>query len=352
MNMINTGNTIVDEVGKMNFAGNIIPEAWYRTIRKNKTGKPNLRGIIFLSDIVYWYRPTEIRDEVTGEVIGYRKKMHGDLLQRSYQDWAEKYGCSKGEATTTIDELAEIGVISKEFRTIQCKGVRVSNVLFIKLNVEKLKELTYENPKDKEEEKIPIAKKADRVAEKQSEPTMKKAETNTKNKSNIISKINHSFIPGRKESVKSDMDQIIKDIHDNDGIPYQYAQSIELMTYAIRYLTDWEQYHVDGYEIKAQQQFYLLAVESLIEMATEAESKIYNNHRMTQIDIINKINQTMRIDKSYNIREIVDWAWEDYKNASFEKEIRYPKKYIKSILVENLDLHEIKLEALINRTYR
>lgn len=352
MNTINTGNIIVDEVGKMNFTGNIIPEAWYRTIRKNKTGKPNLRGIIFLSDIVYWYRPTEIRDEVTGEVIGYRKKMHGDLLQRSYQDWAEKYGCSKGEATTTIDELVEIGVISKEFRTIQYKGVKVSNVLFIKLNVEKLRELTYEYLEDKEEEKTPIAEKTDRVVEKQSAPTIKKTETNTKNNSNIISKINPSFIPKKKERLKSDMEQIIKDIHDNDGIPYEYAQSIESMTCAIRYLTDWEQYHVNGYELKAQQQFYLLAVESLIEMATEVESKIYNNHRMTQTDIINKINQAMRIDKSYNIREIIDWAWEDYKSASSEKEIRYPKKYIKSILAENLDLHEIKLEALINRTYQ
>ena len=73
---------------------------------------------------------------------------------------------------------------------------------------------------------------------------------------------------------------------------------------------------------------------------------------MSRIDIINKINQTMRFDKSYNIREIIDWAWEDYKLASSEKEIRYPKKYIKSILVENMDLHEIKLESLINRTYQ
>lgn len=350
--MISTGNAIVDEVGKMNFSGNIIPEAWYRTIRKNKTGKPNLRGIIFLSDIVYWYRPTEVRDEITGEVIGYRKKMHGDLLQRSYQDWAEKYGCSKGEATTTIDELAEIGVISKEFRTIQCKGVKVSNVLFIRLNVDKLKELTYEYSKDDEVERTPIMEKTDRVVEKESAPASKKTETNTKNNSNNTSKIIPSFVPKKTEGMKSDIEQIIKDIHENDGIPYEYGQSIELMTSAIRYLTDWEQYHENGYQIKAQQQFYLLAVDALIEMTTEVEIKTYNNHRMSQMDIVSKINQTMRFDKAYNIREIIDWAWEDYKLASAEKEIRYPKKYIKSILVENMDLHEIKLESLINRTYQ
>ena len=350
--MISTGNIIVDEVGKMNFSGNIIPEAWYKTILKSKTGKPNLRAIIFLSDIVYWYRPTEVRDEMTGEIIGFRKKMHGDLLQRSYQDWAEKYGCSKGEATTTIDELVEIGVIEKEFRTIQYKGVKVSNVLFIKLNVDKLKELTYGSLRDEVEENTPITKKIDRVVEKESAPTHKKAETNTKNKTNTTSKNTHSFSPQKAERMKTDIEQVVKEIHDNKGIPYKYTESIELMTSAIHYLTEWEQYCEDGYAIKAQQQFYLLAVDALIEMTTEVEIKTYNHHMMSRIDIINKINQTMRFDKSYNIREIIDWAWEDYKLASSEKEIRYPKKYIKSILVENMDLHEIKLESLINRTYQ
>lgn len=280
------------------------------------------------------------------------KKMHGDLLQRSYQDWAEKYGCSKGEATTTIDELAEIGVIDKEFRTIQYKGVKVSNVLFIKLNVDKLKELTYGSSRDGVEENTPIMKKIDRVVEKESAPTSKKAETNTKNKSKTTSKITPSFVPQKIEGMKCNIEQVIKEIQENKGIPYEYTKNIELMTSAIHYLTDWEQYHEDGYVVKAQQQFYLLAVDALIEMTTDVEIKTYNHHTMSQIDIINKINQTMRFDKSYNIREIIDWAWEDYKLASAEKEIRYPKKYIKSILVENMDLHEIKLESLINRTYQ
>ncbi len=43
VNLISAGNKIVDEVGKLNFTGNIIPEAWYKTIIKAKTGKPNLR---------------------------------------------------------------------------------------------------------------------------------------------------------------------------------------------------------------------------------------------------------------------------------------------------------------------
>ena len=57
-----TGNEIVDENAKLNISGNIIPQVWYRTIIR-ESGKPNLTAIIILADIVYWYKPTEIRDE-------------------------------------------------------------------------------------------------------------------------------------------------------------------------------------------------------------------------------------------------------------------------------------------------
>ena len=76
-----TGNEIVDENAKLNISGNIIPQVWYRTIIR-ESGKPNLTAIIILADIVYWYKPTEIRDEGTGQVIGVRKKFKSDLLQR------------------------------------------------------------------------------------------------------------------------------------------------------------------------------------------------------------------------------------------------------------------------------
>ena len=57
-----TGNRIVDEVGRINISGNIIPMVWFQAIRY-PNGKPNVNAIIILADIVYWYRPTEIRDD-------------------------------------------------------------------------------------------------------------------------------------------------------------------------------------------------------------------------------------------------------------------------------------------------
>lgn len=137
-----TGNRIVDASAEISITGNITPQAWYKTIVK-ETGKPHLAAIVILSDIVYWYRPTELRDESTGQIIAIRKKFKADLLQRSYQQIAEQFGLSKKEATNAIIFLEKLGVIKRVFRTINMNGLVVNNVLYIELIVEKLKELTY-----------------------------------------------------------------------------------------------------------------------------------------------------------------------------------------------------------------
>lgn len=87
-------NQIVEQMSKMSISGNIIPQSWYDTIVFDN-GKPNLNAVVLLGDIVYWYRPVEIRDEVTGQLIGMRKKFREDLLQRSYQDISTQFGISK-----------------------------------------------------------------------------------------------------------------------------------------------------------------------------------------------------------------------------------------------------------------
>lgn len=140
-----TGSLTVDRMSRLQISGNVIPVSWYKTIRK-PTGKPNLNAIIILADIVYWYRAVEIRDEMTGQLIGLRKKFHSDMLQRSYQQLADQFGITKRDATNAIVELEKLGVVRRIFRTLEVKGQRVSNVLFVDLNVTVLESLTY--PKD------------------------------------------------------------------------------------------------------------------------------------------------------------------------------------------------------------
>ena len=116
-NIYSTGNAIVDENAKLNISGNIIPQAWYKTIIRD-SGKPNLTAIVILADIVYWYKPVEVRDEVTGQVVESKKKFKADLLQRSYQQISEQFGISKKEASSAIVFLEKLGVVKRVFRTI------------------------------------------------------------------------------------------------------------------------------------------------------------------------------------------------------------------------------------------
>ncbi|MEN2732324.1 hypothetical protein WBU85_05535 [Escherichia coli] len=83
-------------IGQINISGNVTPANWWKYIRL-PSGRPDATAIALLSEIVYWYRPTEVRDEHTGALLGYRKRFQGDKLQRSYQAFAEQFGFGKGK---------------------------------------------------------------------------------------------------------------------------------------------------------------------------------------------------------------------------------------------------------------
>nr|WP_308742139.1 hypothetical protein [uncultured Anaerocolumna sp.] len=353
MGIYDTGNKTVDAVGKLNITGNIIPESWYKTIVKPKTGKPNLRAIIFLADIIYWYRPTEVRNEVTGQVIGYKKKMHGDLLQRSYLDWANKFGCSKREATTTIDELVSLGVVFRDWRTIEYKGMNVNNVQYLGLNVERLIELTYPDEMDSNEEEIGVTKKRDRVVRKKEIAYVQKADTNTKNKQETTADINHSFLQEQEERMTDEelSEMVEEELDRNDGIPYEYSRDINKMTSAIHYITDWNTYYPNGYQDIFFQRTFNLAIEALIEMASETGIKTYNKRRVTYANVIDKINQSIKGQPCKSIHSIIESAVEDYIKAANKNEIKYPRNYIKSCILDNFDTYEVKLGSYFNRTY-
>lgn len=178
--MKGSGNEIVDMVGRISITGNIIPQIWYKTIT-HPSGKPYLEAIVILSDIVYWYRPTEVRDKRTGEVIAYRKRFKADLLQRSYADLAQQFGISKREATNAVVALEKIGVVRRHLRTIDVNGTKMANVLFLELVPKALLALTCG-------EVTPITFKSDTshvqkgdLSRSEVTPLTFKSETNTEN---------------------------------------------------------------------------------------------------------------------------------------------------------------------------
>lgn len=138
-----SGNQEVDALWGVNISGNVIPANWYRTIVR-ESGKAHLLAINILADIVYWFRPVEVRDEATGYLLGLRRKFKGDALQKSYKQYESMFGCSHRMIKEAFDLLVEIGVIRREFRKKTDKfGNVLVNVMYIHLDVEVLKRLTF-----------------------------------------------------------------------------------------------------------------------------------------------------------------------------------------------------------------
>ncbi|NCP62706.1 MAG: Lrp/AsnC family transcriptional regulator [Alphaproteobacteria bacterium] len=138
----------VAEIGKISITGNIVPPLWFKTITF-ESGKPDTNSILILSDILYWYRPTELRNEHTGFVIGYRKKFQEDLLRRSYADFEVQFGLSKKQCQECLRRLENLGVIKRIFRTLHSRAGRLNNVMYIDLVpsvVQRLTTMTHETP--------------------------------------------------------------------------------------------------------------------------------------------------------------------------------------------------------------
>lgn len=178
-----TGNSIVDEVGQMHFSGNVIPEAWYQTITDEK-GKVQMPAILILSEIVYWYRPSEIRNEEDGSTI-FKKRFHDDYLQLSYERISAKFNISKRNAKDYVVFLEKLGVIP--------------NVLYIELIPERLKELTYPDNGSPVSDTsairdISIEKPRD-VSQESVTSVSKTGETNTNNTTQTTTMITSSTSP-------------------------------------------------------------------------------------------------------------------------------------------------------------
>ena len=137
-----TGNKTVDAVGRMNFHGNIVPSAWYQTIVKDSAGCDSI-ALLILADIVYWYRPTEVRDEESGEVVGMRKKFRADMLQRNYKQLTRSLGVTRSQAKAALQRLEDLGLVKRCFRTVDTGGTTLANVMFIDLDADRLREVTF-----------------------------------------------------------------------------------------------------------------------------------------------------------------------------------------------------------------
>lgn len=142
-----TGVETVDRMGQINFSGNVIPVRWFKAILRDN-GKPYLLAICILSELCFWYRPKEVRDERSGFVTGYKKRFRGDLLQKDYKQLGEFFGESKNSVKAAMDKLEELKLIRRVWRNITVKGLNFTNVLYIDINPDRIQEITFGDDPD------------------------------------------------------------------------------------------------------------------------------------------------------------------------------------------------------------
>lgn len=143
---------VVLAVGTIPWEGNVTPLPWYkhlrrepdkRDLRRGKPGKPHTNAITILADLVYWYRPVEIRDTRTNRIVGYRRKFEGEIFQRNYGDWEEMFGLTDDQAKDAIDFLAEKGVVVVTINDVELGDGRTArNRVFLELVPDRLREIT------------------------------------------------------------------------------------------------------------------------------------------------------------------------------------------------------------------
>lgn len=225
--LYSSGNEIVDEVGKLAFIGDIIPHTWYKTILRDN-GKPYLNAIIILADITYWYRPSEVREESSGKLLGFKKKIKEDLLQRSYGQMADRFGMSKREATNAIIFLEKLGVIERVFRTIKTSKTILNNVLYISLNVGKLEDITFPEGTLSLLKETGVTLQSETLSPNRERGLPLKRETNTKNTtktSNID--FNPIFSEESGAERKEILNELLNELLERDKIKEVFKKNIE-----------------------------------------------------------------------------------------------------------------------------
>jgi hypothetical protein len=138
----------VTEIGKIHFEGNIIPHEWYNHI-KLPSGKPDVVGIIILSEIIYWYRPVTGIDEPTGRKASKRAKFSGDKFKSPIGYYQHKFGFTKDQVRQALKRLEQGGFIKREYRdyiSMDTGKPMVTNITHVEPVPERILEITHQEP--------------------------------------------------------------------------------------------------------------------------------------------------------------------------------------------------------------
>jgi hypothetical protein len=140
-NLLDNLHPVVTAISQIEFQGNVIPHSWWHSEKlRFNNGQPNFTAILILADICYWYRATEKRD-ATGQIIELRQKFGADKLQKSYHEWANQFDLNKRQIQDAVAFLIERGLVKRELRSFESRGVMLYNVTFFEPNAAAIQDL-------------------------------------------------------------------------------------------------------------------------------------------------------------------------------------------------------------------
>lgn len=235
-----SGNATVDKMYGMEITGNVIPQNWFQTI-VNAKGKPMTNAILILGEIVYWYRPSEERDELDPRKSYIRKRFSGDVLQMSYRQLEKKFSLTRNQVKTAVLSLEELGLIRREFRNLIVRGTRVNNVMYIHLDPDRLFELTFPE-KASVKKPTEVCTSADISMERKDTQALQKTDTeehknrrtNTKiNTKNTIEIADKDYLSIYQEAERSFKEQI-----EYDTLKFDHPSEMDMINEMVEIATD------------------------------------------------------------------------------------------------------------------
>ncbi|MEW4234438.1 conserved phage C-terminal domain-containing protein [Bacillus thuringiensis] len=203
-------NINVMKIARINLQGNTLDQGWFKHLTL-ENGKPYMVAITILSEIFYWYKPTEIKDERTNE-IQYKQKFKADKLQKSYQQLAESFGFTKRQVKEACKYLEKKSLITMEFRTIVRSGKKCNNVMYVEPNTKNIEKISiiYQDPVTSESDTLLHSNVTPSDVQTGEALTLER-KTNTKITTEITTKITTL-----KDNMSSDQKERSK-----DSIPYE-----------------------------------------------------------------------------------------------------------------------------------
>ncbi len=299
--------------------------------------------------------------------MGYSKRFSSDLLQRSYDQLAELFGCSKGQATDAIVYLEKMGVVQRVFRTQNINGVICSNILYLQLDVTQLKALTYPEETSQGEvspnSSTPPSEIPEGCPEISGEVSPKFHQTNTEITPKTTPEITPSIYQRQTATTKADCimddgvseeelrEEVEYDLCFTQAIPYAYVSHKRKMEVAIKTVSDWyEIREIEGY-FKTDFETYAfdLLVDCLSEMLCDTTLQTYKGSSVSYSKILDKVNDCMKA--SGGIAHFITETIDDYIQAASVTEIRDKRKYMKAVIWNSLSTYQVKFQSMFERTY-